>query len=219
MSYRNDQFFNIRNQGDFGPQEPGAGPYAPQTTGDIRWLNKRFLYPTRSIGVVRPKRGESNYGTPEVLPMKRGYIRTVDIGLDGEDFTPIACQFQFNPQYLSQTVSFTGGTTHPMYQQPSQLNQPAAVPTNVAIQLLFDRSWELNGASKIDPLTTSGDIWEKNGPEQIGVFHDISALFRVIGQGISESTSKLLATRAQEAISATVIGPNVTDMVVPNTNV
>jgi predicted transport protein len=209
MSYRNDQFFNIRGQGEFGPTDSINGD-AP---GEIKWLNDRFVYPSREIIVAQPGRKELP-GKPEVLRMKRGYIRQVnEFGIEGlDDTTSLACRFQFNPQYLSQSVQFSMGATHPMYQHPAQLNQPTAIPTNIAIQVMFDRSYEMNGDNRGNEVATGGDLWERNSPRYIGVFHDLSALFRVIGQGISEETFRNQIVRATESLNADVIEPGRTDI-------
>lgn len=188
-SYRNDQFNQIRNieTSVNWTRDPSSGVL------DNNALNKKFEYPDNTIRVIKSD------GTYDTRVLQKGYIRRIN---EFSDFNegPVVCRFQFNPQYINQAASFQSGVVNPIYQPIEQLQQPIASMTNFSFRLFFDRSLEVNNESS--SFFASDNPWETGGPGQVGVLHDINALFRVIGQGISSSDVENAIDRARETLAA-----------------
>jgi len=183
-SYQSDQFFNNRNTGETIVRR------------DRGRLNDPFIYPDNTI------RTSDINGFFRSRKLEKGYIRRInEFGFDSED--PVMCRFQFNPQYINQGAQFQSSIVNPIYQPIEQLQQPIASMTNFSFRLMFDRSMELNSPSS-DALTRAAtdNPWQAGGPSQVGVLHDIYALFRVIGQGISADDVEGAITRAAESLAA-----------------
>jgi hypothetical protein len=187
--YQSDQFFNISKT---RPDQWNGG--RPSSFVDGNALNQEFQYPDSTI---RYQKADGTYGT---RVLQKGYIRRINEFNDGNE-GPILCRFQFNPQYINQGAQFQSSILNPIYQPIEQLQQPIASMTNFSFRLMFDRSMELNSSSTIRASATDNP-WEAGGPSQVGVLHDISALFRVIGQGISADDVAGAITRAQETLAA-----------------
>jgi hypothetical protein len=181
-SYQSDQFFSRRPTGE---------SLYDQSRGR---LNAPFIYPDNTI---RVSDSDGNYDT---RVLQKGYIRRLN-EFDVDDQNPVLCQFQFNPQYINQGSQFNSGIVNPIYQPIEQLKQPIASMTNFSFRLFFDRSMELNSPSD-STLVASDNPWEAGGPSQVGVLHDISALFRVIGQGISADDLENAIVRSRENLAA-----------------
>lgn len=180
MAYKDDQYFNLRKEGE-SLAEPDNAP---------------FIYPSN---VVRYAKGNPGYlhedritvgRTSVTRPLKRGYIRsllaanTISRETGEETSTPIRkCGFQFNPATLNQSVQQNTSILNFLQQDAAQYAQP--IPGNVSFQfdLFFDRSAELNNPSS--SRVSTDDPWNSNGPDQVGVLHDLSKLYSIIGQGLS----------------------------------
>jgi hypothetical protein len=182
-SYQSDQFFNNQNTGETIVRR-GKGR-----------LNAPFIYPGNTLRVIDAA------GNPTTRTLEKGYIRRLnEFNVDAED--PVLCQFQFNPQFLNQAASFQSGIVNPIYQPIEQLKQPIASMTQFSFRLFFDRSMELNSPGGSVTRAITDNPWELGGPSQVGVLHDINALFRVIGQGISANDVENAVFRARENLAA-----------------
>lgn len=180
-SYQNDQFFNNHNTGEGVVRRSGR-------------LNDPFIYPDKTLRFMNAD------GTTTTRVLEKGYIRRLNEFNDTAEDS-IFCQFQFNPQLLNQEAQFQSGMVNPIYQPIEQLKQPITSMTQFRFRLLFDRSMELNQEISRLPGATDNP-WEKGGPSRVGVLHDINALFRVIGQGISAADVEGAIERAVENIAA-----------------
>jgi len=192
MSYRTDQWFrlndiatgeslsNIRRT-ESGYAVPGAD-------------NQDFIYPSRAVRTV-DKRGRHI-----TTLLKRGYIRSL---LTGDGLPITKCQFQFNPSAINQSVTQNTSILNFLQIDPYQYSQP--LPGNVTFQfeLFFDRSMEVNNYDRTATAITD-DPWTKLGPEQVGVLHDLSSLYKIIGVGISEYMENRAFNAAQEYIGTAI---------------
>jgi len=201
MGYRNDQYYGLVNAGEKGSVVYGADVL----TGA---LNKDFVYPDRSVRVNSVLDAGNFKAEPK---LQRGYIRSIADSLGGVKLNQSKCQFQFNPRILNTSVNQNTKILDFLHQDPSQYAQP--IPGNVSFSfgLFFDRSYELNkGGSE----TTRGyDVssenpWEKYGPETIGVLHDISALYSVIGQGIGSQQKQYIQSVLESQIKGEINAQN-----------
>lgn len=195
MGYRNDQWFRFANWGESGEAFPtnyknDSGYYIPES------LNNEFIYPRRAVRVGKP----GSNGIPTSVPLKRGYVRSL---LTGDGLPVRRCQFQFNPSAINQSVSQNTSILNFLQMDKYQYSQP--IPGNVTFQfdLFFDRSMELNGKalSKLYDSAneaTTEDPWRNLGPEKVGVLHDLSALYSIIGVGVSEYMESRVRESAQE---------------------
>lgn len=179
MGYANDQFFNITTTGG----EPSVAPGNPP-----------FIYPDRTVRFL------SQHGHPVSKQLQRGYIRSLTTkgGIAGNQQLSIPiqkCQFQFNPQTLTQSVSQNPSMQNFLQQDPAQYAQPMIGNVNFTFDLFFDRSMELNkpdtggynpSTSRYEPTFNELNPWEKSDPSQVGVLRDLAVLYSVIGQGMSE---------------------------------
>jgi hypothetical protein len=195
MGYRNDQWFRFANWGESGEAFPtnyknDSGYYIPES------LNNEFIYPRRAVRVGKP----GSNGIPTSVPLKRGYVRSL---LTGDGLPVRRCQFQFNPSAINQSVSQNTSILNFLQMDKYQYSQP--IPGNVTFQfdLFFDRSMELNGKalSKLYDSAneaTTEDPWRNLGPEKVGVLHDLSALYSIIGVGVSDYMESRVRESAQE---------------------
>jgi len=192
MGYRNDQWFRFANWGESGEAFPtnfknDAGYYIPDA------LNQEFIYPRRAVRTGAP---DAN-GIPTSVSLKRGYIRSL---LTGDGLPVRRCQFQFNPSAINQSVSQNTSILNFLQMDKYQYSQP--IPGNVTFQfdLFFDRSMEVNskGAYDLVAEATTEDPWRNLGPEKVGVLHDLSALYSIIGVGVSEYMETRVRESAQE---------------------
>lgn len=212
MSYRNDSFYNLKDNNGM------SGPYM----GANHASNARFVYPSdriRFLGaaeqLVNKDANISGY------KIQRGYIRGLQQpGVTGGSFQPLKCSFQFNPQQITQVVTMREDVYLPIMQDPVQFTQPFAAMTNFNFDLLFDRSREVEGAVSFtdeggvyqDPSTgtkadrtspfTAADrdnIDYKRDVRDIGAMADLQVLYSIIGQGFSKETLAFQASRLKQA--------------------
>lgn len=180
MGFRSNQFYN----------PPGNPTGDPRSSS--RPNNQLFTYPDRVVrGMRKGRDGEfSEYSER----LSRGYIRNIEFGENPQAVRK--CSFQFNPSKLRQVVEANSSMLNVLQQDPYQWAQPFGGDISFQFELLFDRSAELNNStdrpadSVLDPDNVN--IWERYGPGQVGVLHDISVLASVIGLGISGSQVEYL---------------------------
>lgn len=186
MSYRTDQWFRFRGGTNLtgenftsSPKKNGSGYAVPGSD------NQDFIYPARTV------RGVDGRGNPTSTSLKRGYIRSL---LTGDGLPITKCQFQFNPSAINQSVTQNTSILNFLQIDPAQYSQP--LPGNVTFQfeLFFDRSMEVNNGSS-NPISVTDDPWANLGPEQVGVLHDLSSMYSIIGVGISD----YMANRAEQS--------------------
>jgi len=218
MGYKNDQFYDGTNSGENYGQ-----PITEDGINRIRenWYhqdadNPRHIYPDRTVRTWEPvdtdhygREGGPTHTTRrfqmEETLLKRGYVRAV---ARNEAYRAAKCQFQFNPQNITQNVAMQDGVYNFYMQPPGQFAQPLAGSTNMSLTLFFDRSMEINNqptyqlvggtgrsispadnrpnsTSAPDTTTNSSNPWESGAPSEVGVLRDIAALYKVIGQGVS----------------------------------
>lgn len=184
--YTKDQFFNITKTGESGTKQDGFFTPSGLTQAP-------FKYPGNTVRFTGFKNTDANFrNDPTSWPLQKGYMRSLlpsqTYGPSGPvDIPSAVCQFQFNPATIRQNVQQNPNVTHFIMQEPSQYSQPMMGNVNFQFDLLFDRSAELNTRSRVSRgrLDTNSP-WDKNGPEDVGVLHDLSRLFSVIGQGMSQ---------------------------------
>ena len=193
MSYRSDQWFNLHNNAltgesldsdtwttAAGTAVPGAGNYP-------------FLYPDRAI---RNMDGSSR------SPMKRGYIRSIPFGESKSEFAIQKCQFQFNPSQIAQSVQQNTAVLNFIQQDPAQYAQPMPGNVSFSFDLFFDRSAEINSNSYDVRDVDTSNPWETGSPSEIGVLHDLTQLYKVIGVGVNSAMSEYLNKTAIAASNA-----------------
>jgi len=214
MSYRNDQLANLYDNDASGENLT----YSPSEQ------NREFKYPDRVVRVVDPNTQTTSTGqivntsSNKNLELKRGYIRSIELPDTGSmnrgyNFHK-KLNFQFNPALLTQNVSQNTTVLNFMQQSAADYARPMPGTVTTGFELFFDRSKELNeyrlsDESQIDLASQSP--WEELGPQVIGVLHDLSLLFDIIGVGVSskkkddiirgltaEAIADVLATDASE---------------------
>ena len=189
MSYRKDSWFGLEDAGESGIL--GRGEDADR----VKYQNNPFRFP----GGTRNFRN----GKYQEIEMKRGYMRTITQGTGLDINSPmVKVNFQFNPATLSQSQQAETNVLDLVRMNPAQYSQPRQGNTNLAFNLKFDRSHELNNfrgsmnssenspSSRENPEDLKNE-WS-NDPSVVGVYHDIDALYRVIGQGAYEETAEFL---------------------------
>lgn len=208
MAYRTDQWNRLNLAGeDLGTSSPDdrSGGYAVKGA-----KNDPFKYPSRQVRYV------NNQNERQTVDLKRGYIRNITAPENKMGIPTTKCQFQFNPQYLVQSVSQNTSILNFLQQEPGQYAQP--IPGNVSFNfdLFFDRSMELNSATDIgvqDGLTPAlnvGDPWTSS-PSHVGVLHDIAAFYEVIGVGLSDKMGKFAQESLEARITAEINDQTVAD--------
>lgn len=218
MSYRNDAFYNLKDNNGM------SGPYM----GANHASNARFVYPSdriRFLGaaeqLVDKDADISGY------KIQRGYIRGLQQpGVNGGSFQPLKCSFQFNPQQITQVVTMREDVYLPIMQDPVQFTQPFAAMTNFNFDLLFDRSREVEGAVSFtddggvsqDPFVAADrdNIDYKRDVRDIGAMADLQVLYSIIGQGFSKETLAFQASRLKQAGIAQLNKDGGTDPSDPN---
>lgn len=208
MAYRTDQWNRLYDAGEtYSVSAPNArsGGYAVAGA-----KNDPFKYPSRQVRYV------NNQHERQTVDLKRGYIRNITAPENKMGIPTTKCQFQFNPQYLVQSVSQNTSILNFLQQEPGQYAQP--IPGNVSFNfdLFFDRSMELNSATDIgvqDGLTPAlnlGDPWTSS-PSHVGVLHDIAAFYEVIGVGLSDKMGKFAQESLEARITAEINDQTVAD--------
>ena len=211
MSYRNDQLSNL--------YKASSGENIVYTSDQ---QNQSFAYPERSIRVAyskpyAPLTGEHIVTTQEPykrLELKRGYIRSIELpdsGSLGRGYSNRRkLNFQFNPQVLTQSVSQNTTVLNFMQQSPSDYARPMPGTVTTGFDLFFDRSKEINEFRTSDESfidLASESPWEELGPSVIGVLHDLSMLFNIIGVGVSQKKKDdIIAGLTAEAIADVLAG-------------
>lgn len=193
--YHNDQFFNLGNTGEPGSSKKidGSNQYVP-TKAD----NQLFVYPNNQIRVADAK-------GPRNLTLKKGYMRSMITSNSGTAVGIRKCQFQFNPTTLQQSVSANTSMLNFLQQDPAQYAQPIPGAVNFSFTLFFDRSMEVNNASNAvvsNPNDVNSDLWRDNSPGQVGVLHDLSAFFGVVGQGLNKSQLEYMQGVLEDTVIA-----------------
>jgi len=213
MGYQNDQFYSPLDTGDTGGRsftERSAGGRARKNYVYPDADNPRFIYPDRTVRTWRYAdvydRGQRVVGKKHFMEetlLKRGFVRS--ISRTAGDSTA-KCQFQFNPQNLTQGVTMSETMLNFYQQDPAQFAQPLNGNVSMNFTLLFDRSMEINNPIGLRYSPTSGQIaggasnegqsvgnganprnpWETGSPAAVGVLRDIATLYKVIGQGVNE---------------------------------
>lgn len=183
MSYRNDQWFTL----GFGT---GGRVERPNDSGfSVPFSdNHDFVYPARSVRTI------NRDGSISSTPLKRGYIRS----LLTEGSVARKCQFQFNPASINQSVAQNSTIINFLQMDPYQYAQP--MPGNVTFQfsLFFDRTMEVNNPER-GAIANTVNAWENNSPSEIGVLHDLSSLFSIIGVGVSEYMDRLMQNAQEQS--------------------
>ncbi len=197
MGYNNDQFFNLNKsttneQNNYSLQSNGSRTAGWNTLAD----NPEFNYPARVARAINQD------GKLDTIPLKRGYIRSLT-SQAGLATIPIKkCQFQFNPQNLTQSVSQNTSMLNFLQQDPAQYAQPMMGNVNFTFDLFFDRSMELNNAESL-AATAINELnpWETGHPSQVGVLRDLAALYAVIGQGMAEYQSEYVKQALEQTVT------------------
>ena len=195
MSYRSDQWFRLNNTEATGESlsvnfaSNRAGAFVTGAT------NLPFRYPDRSI---RDMDGNSR------PPMKRGYIRSLAFGEDRANFSIQKCQFQFNPSQIAQSVQQNTAVLNFIQQDPAQYAQPMPGNVTFSFDLFFDRSAELNDNNLPFSRLDTSNPWETGNPAEIGVLHDLSQLYKVIGVGVNSTMTEYLTKTAIAASNAEI---------------
>jgi hypothetical protein len=171
MSYRDNSFHGLHDD-------------ITGKTNGVR-SNRPFAYPGPT---QRNLNKDGKFEESKV--MQRGYIRSIPTKIYGIQQPVMKASFQFNPSTLQQSVQAQADTLDMIRQDPSQYSTPKPGNANLAFNLKFDRSHELNNY-KENVDYSSENIWSW-GPETVGVYHDIDALYRVIGQGAYTETHQYL---------------------------
>jgi hypothetical protein len=202
MSYRNDQYFNLRQAGE----TYGLSPNDPRSGAEIGALNRDFVYPDRTLRTDTVLTG----GRGVESKLQRGYIRSIANSLGGVSLKQAKCQFQFNPRVLNTSVNQNTKILDFLHQDASQYAQP--IPGNVSFSfgLFFDRSYEMNrgGRDTQGYDVNSSNPWERYGPETVGVLHDLAALYSVIGQGIGAQQKQYIQSVLENQIKGEINAQN-----------
>lgn len=171
--------------------------------------NSAFLFPDEGIRFLQAQAAldkiagrESNLSKGD-YKLHRGYIRNLEQPAFGENFPISRCNFQFNPQQITQSVAMRDDIYLPMLQPPEQLAQPIGANTNFSFDLFFDRSHELAKGTPSSNVgyTGTADAYERDQPGvtadrdeigandayDIGVMADLRVFYSVIGQGFSKT--------------------------------
>lgn len=189
--YANDQFYGIGAAGEDVPQVFGRYVIAAD--------NPAFIYPDREVRVV------DSSGKEQLVKMQRGYIRSMITNVQGAPVSIRKCAFQFNPQLLQTSVQMNQDVLNAYQQDVSQFAVPLAANSNFVVNLMFDRSMELNNGSR-DPFKATdiegSQLYLDQSPEQIGVFRDIGELNAIIGAGITPQLKDLAVWNAKQQITA-----------------
>lgn len=195
MTFRTDQWYDLTNQGEGGLRFSGDAS-ATGAGYSIIADNDKFIYPRRQVRTIDGK------GENQVTNLKRGYIRNISpsSGQDGFGVPSTKCQFQFNPQYLVQSVSQNTAILNFLQLDPAQYAQPVPGNVSFSFELFFDRSAELN--SRALPTQLDSDSPWDSGPQHIGVLHDINAFYKVIGVGLSSEQQQYAKRVLEQQIVA-----------------
>jgi hypothetical protein len=210
MGYRTDQWYDLTNVDKTGESltnvnnyKNKSGYYLPDADND------RFLYPDRIV-----RTGTNNIpGNRKLEFLKRGYIRSLQTAENKMGLAPRKCQFQFNPQFLVQSVSQNTTILNFLQQDPGQYAQPIPGNVSFSFELFFDRSMELNnkGAVPTNPSSTgtasATSPWSRS-PYEVGVLHDIDAFYSVIGVGLSEQMMTYAQKTLETQINAAAYSAN-----------
>ena len=171
-SYRTNQWYDLGLENDFQIKNKAvtdAGYAVPRAD------NQRFKYPSRVSRTI------DRSGSPVSTPLKRGYVRSL---LSEKSRR---CQFQFNPSSINQSVAQNTTILNFLQIDPYQYAQPIHGNVTFNFGLFFDRTMEVaNPQDAATSVLNTSNPWSNNGPESIGVLHDLSSLFSIIGVGVTD---------------------------------
>jgi hypothetical protein len=199
MASRSDQWNGLTQAGESFTYSTAGGSYNFTDAA-----NDKFIYPRRQVRYI------NDQGERVVKDLKRGYIRNLTSAENKVGVPTSKCQFQFNPQYLVQSVSQNTQILNFLQQEPGQYAQP--IPGNVSFNfdLFFDRSMELNAAAMDNTSYNPKDPWTSS-PGHVGVLHDIAAFYEVIGVGLSEKMGKYAEFNLEKRITAEINAQSIAD--------
>jgi hypothetical protein len=205
MGYRTDQWYDLSSESSgenlniSSLNRNKAGSYLPDAD------NEKFIYPDRIV-----RTGSNAVGDRKLEFLKRGYIRSLQTAENKMGLPSRKCQFQFNPQYLVQSVSQNTTILNFLQQDPGQYAQPIPGNVSFSFELLFDRSMELNStAPGVSSNATTGatNPWARS-PYEVGVLHDINAFYSVIGVGLSDKMMDYAQKTLESQINAAAYTAN-----------
>lgn len=197
MAFRSDQWYNLENQGE-ADALAGSDRVLSRFNRSGQYLvgdniNDPFTYPDRKIRLP---------GNANDVFLKRGYIRSL-AAPENKELPMRRCQFQFNPQFLVQSISQNTSILNFLQQDPAQYAQPIPGNVSFSFELFFDRSMEINNAKPSDAIDLTNP-WEKSSPSNVGVLHDIAAFYSVIGVGLSEAIQEYTRTTLERNIRTAI---------------
>jgi hypothetical protein len=172
MGYKDDQFFRLSSP------ESGEANFVYKAAD-----NPDFIYPSNIV------RTSGVNGALRTTTLKRGYIRSLLTESEGVSIPVTKCQFQFNPQFLTQSVAQTSGLLNFFQQDPGQFAQPVPSAVNFEFSILFDRTMEVANQQGGVGVGDVDNPWSSAAVGQVGVLKDIDTLYTVIGQGLSGKTA------------------------------
>lgn len=205
MGYRTDQWYDLsseisgENLNISSLNRNKAGSYLPDAD------NEKFIYPDRIV-----RTGSNAVGDRKLEFLKRGYIRSLQTAENKMGLPSRKCQFQFNPQYLVQSVSQNTTILNFLQQDPGQYAQPIPGNVSFSFELLFDRSMELNSMApgvSSNATTDATNPWSRS-PYEVGVLHDINAFYSVIGVGLSDKMMDYAQKTLETQINAAAYTAN-----------
>lgn len=170
-SYRTNQWYNLGlDNGLIGGYTITDSGYAVPNSD-----NQNFKYPARTVRTI------DRSGNQVSTPLKRGYIRSL---LSEKSRR---CQFQFNPSSINQSVAQNTSILNFLQIDPYQYAQPIHGNVTFNFGLFFDRTMDVaNPFNSVVTGSNSTDPWARNNPSHIGVLHDLSSLFSIIGVGVTD---------------------------------
>lgn len=205
MGYRTDQWYDLSSESSgenlniSSLNRNKAGSYLPDAD------NEKFIYPDRIV-----RTGSNAVGDRKLDFLKRGYIRSLQTAENKMGLPSRKCQFQFNPQYLVQSVSQNTQILNFLQQDPGQYAQPIPGNVSFSFELLFDRSMELNSTAPgvgSNATTDATNPWSRS-PYEVGVLHDINAFYSVIGVGLSDKMMEYAQKTLETQINAATYTAN-----------
>lgn len=199
MAFRSDQWHGLSQGG-----ENNSYSFNKNGFNFTDAANDKFVYPRRQVRYI------NDQGERVVRNLKRGYIRNLTSAENKVGVPTSKCQFQFNPQFLVQSVSQNTQILNFLQQEPGQYAQP--IPGNVSFNfdLFFDRSMELNAAKMDNTSYNPDDPWTSS-PGHVGVLHDIAAFYEVIGVGLSEKMGKFAEFNLEKRITSEINAQSIAD--------
>lgn len=179
--------------------------------------NPPFIYP--GPGIVQSVLGST-------ATIKRGYIRRLTEYYkrlngnqtqkdSGSTLQNMRCNFQFNPDNITRSISANQDLQYFFNQEVNQLAQPIPGEAGFAFELLFNREAELNSGKYIGPdgnKTTAKDsrnrlqenpafyinnVYDPAWVTEIGVLADTMIFDDIVGQGLARDVLENLGSGTQ----------------------